>query len=328
MKPENVILSPLGQAIVHFGCAARHAWSGARALARSPAMRTVALLGLMVWWVLFVTGCTARGTGLVLWNPTTWGSRAAPAAADRALAKRAVAEATVASVAEATVHAANREVAQALEVLQTAPASRPVELARRFTGNAHSLLNQSAPLTVEESTALRQLVADLLSDNAKVREAAEKIASFQEEKNAQLAADLGAARADLAKREASLAAANANLREAYDRENALAAQVRNFWFVLGVLAFLFVGSQLLSVGARFVPALAPVATAANLLTAPALAFAEQRARAGLQRVGHALAQARETIPAVAGRLTDIFDQHTDADHQRAIGAAAQTAPRT
>lgn len=277
--------------------------------------------------MLLCAGCTTRPGGLVLWNPTTWFSRLAPAAADRAADKRDAAETKVEHAADATVHAANREVAQALEVLNAAPDSRAVDLARRFTGNAHSLLNQTTPLTVAETTTLRQLVTDLLSENAKVRAAAEKVASFQEEKNARLSADLGAARTELEKREAALTKANSNLREAYDRENALANQVRNFWFVLGLLAFLFVASQLLSVGARFVPALAPIATAANLVTAPALAFAESRARAGLEKVGHAIAKARTEIPAVAERLTDIFDQHTDADHQRAIGAAAQTAPR-
>lgn len=327
MKPENVILSPLGQAIVHFGCAARHAWSGARALARSPAMRTIALLGLTVWWILFVTGCTTRGTGLVLWNPATWGSRAAPAAADRALDKRDAAAAAAHAAESEAVAGAQREAAKVGEALAVAPDSKPVRLARRFNANSLALLAQVRPLTAEESMELRTLVADLLSDNESTARAAELRQLDDEARAAATGRELNEARAKLDQREAALNKANANLREAYDRENALAAQVRNFWFVLGVLAFLFVGSQLLSVGARFVPALAPVATAANLLTAPALAFAEQRARAGLQRVGHALAQARETIPAVAGRLTDIFDQHTDADHQRAIGAAAQTAPR-
>jgi hypothetical protein len=282
---------------------------------------------VMAAWVLFVTGCVAQ-PGATWWNPATWVSRAAPAAADRALEKRDAAEEKADRAEDATVHAANREVAQALEVLQSAPDSRPVELARRFAGNAHSLLNQSSPLTVEESTALRQLVSDLLSENAKVREAAEKIASFQEEKNAELAAELSDARADLEKREASLAKANANLREAYDRENALANQVRNFWFIAGLLALLWVAGNVLPMLARFIPALAPVATAANVIAAPALAFAESRARAGLAKVGHAMAAVRAKLPSVAEQVTEIFDQAADDDHKRVIGAAAASAPRT
>lgn len=273
-------------------------------------------------------GCVSSKPGAVWWNPTTWASRAAPAAVDRASEKRDEAATKVQAAADVTVHAAHGEVTKALEALQSAPDSRPVQLARRFTGNAESLLNQTAPLTVGESTELRQLVADLLSENDKVRAAAEKVATFQEEANAKLSADLGRARAELDRREAALSKSNANLREAYDRENALANQVRNFWFVVGLLAFLWLAGNVLAVGARFVPALAPVSTAINGIAAPALAFAETRARDGLAKVGHAMASVRAKLPEVAEQLTDIFDRHADEDHKRTIGAAANNAPRT
>jgi hypothetical protein len=296
------------------------------------AAATALVVAVVCLWLLLVTGCattrSGQGSPVLWWNPLTWASRAAPAAADRAADARDDAQAKADAAQAKATHAAHVEIAKADVALAAAPASRPVEVARRTTANALGILDQIRPLTAEEAASVRQLVADLLSDKAETVAQAERQQRAAETELARAGRDLDAARQKLEAREAALVAANANLRAAYDRENALANQVRTFWFVLGGLALLLVGSQLLAVAARFVPALAPIATAANLVTAPALAFAESRARTGLQKVGYAMARARTALPEAADRLTEIFDQEADDDHKRVIGAAANHAPRT
>lgn len=279
--------------------------------------------------VLLLSGCVGDKTGgATWWNPTTWASRAAPAAADRAADKRDQAADALQSAEDKAVRAANVELAKAQEILRAAGEGREVSFARRFLGNARSLLNMVEPLNVAEELALRQQVADLLSANAELRAAAESAVAASEKAIEAQGARLEQARTQLARRDTALARANSNLREAYDRENALANQVRNFWFIVGALVLLWLGGNLLAAAARFYPPLAGVSRVVNGIAAPALAFAEARAQAGLQRVGHAMAEVRQKLPAVAGQLVEIFDQHADADHQRAIGAAANNAPRT
>lgn len=64
-EPQNVILSPLGQAIMHFGCATRHAWRGTCALFRSPAVQLTCISAIMLAWLLFGTGCASPGRALI-----------------------------------------------------------------------------------------------------------------------------------------------------------------------------------------------------------------------------------------------------------------------
>lgn len=278
--------------------------------------------------LLLLSGCVGDRTGgAIWWNPTTWASRAAPAAADRAAAKVDSARTAESQAADAAVQAAHMEFAKTDLALAAAPDSRPVALARRTAANGLGLLDQVRPLTAAEAAEVRQLVADLLSDNAQTVAAAEAKQRTAEEKVAAIGRDLEEARAKLERREAELTKANGQLREAYDRENALANKVRNFWFIVGGLALLWVFGNVLSVAARFHPGLAGVSRIVNGVAAPAFAFAEARAADGLQKVGHALARAKEAMPEAAEKLVTIFDTETDRDHQRAIGAAANTAPR-
>lgn len=281
-------------------------------------MRTIGAIVLL----FLLTGCASRPGSVVLWNPFTWGSRIAPASVDRNQEKRDDAQAGVQVATDATAHAANVEVGKALGMLQQAPPSRQVDFAKRFVQNAHNLLNQFTPLTFEELNSNNALVTALLSENQRVREAAEKDVERAEKRNEKVAADLADARAKLEKRQAALDAANANLREAYDRENALANQVRNFWFIAGLLAFLWLGGNVLAAVARVYPPLAPVSRAINGIAAPALAFAEARATEGLRRIGQGMKTIREKLPAVAEQVTSIFDDETDADHKQVIGGAA------
>lgn len=291
--------------------------------------------------VVFIAGCASSGGGgAVWWNPTTWISRVAPASADRAQGNRDDAAKEKTATEKKAIDAAHREVAKTGEALQSAPDSKPVRLARRFNANALALLAQVQPLTAEQSMELRNLVSDMMSENETIARDAELRQVKDEAAATNLSRELTAAAVKLERKDAALAAANANLREAYDRENALANQVRNFWFVIGILVVLWIAGNVLPVLARFIPGLAPVATAANVVAAPALAFAESRARAGLSKVGQAMAKTKASILDIAQivadkgpekavrHLEDIFDSHTDADHQTVIGAAAAQAPRS
>lgn len=285
------------------------------------------LPALLALAALALAGCVGGRTGgAVWWNPVTWASRAAPAAADRAGDKRDAAAGEARAAETAAVAGAQREFAKGSEALAAAPDSKPVRLARRFTGNGLALLAQVRPLTAQESLELRALVADLLSDNEQIAQRAELRQIKDEAAAARLSQDLEAAIARLARKDEALAKANANLREAYDRENALANQVRNFWFVAGGLALLWLAGTILGAVAKVYPPLAPVSRAVNGLVAPTLAYAEARATDGLRRVGRAMAVARQKLPQAADQLVQIFDQETDADHQRAIGAAANHHP--
>lgn len=264
--------------------------------------------------LFFLAGCASTSGVHVWWNPTTWGrDRAATAA--KIEAKQDANEA-------ALVKQAQVENAKTIEALRAAPASRPVEVATRMAENAQALLDKAAgSITVKDLTELRVIVSNLLSENVALRATGEKQQVKAEATAAKLTEENESLKADKAESDKQLAAG-------YERERKLANTVRNFWFVVIGLVGLFILGNLLSIAARFVPALAMAAKVVNGVTAPLQAFALHRAEVGMQKVGHALATARDELPEMADKLTTIFDTHTDADHQRAIGAAANTAPRT
>ena len=264
--------------------------------------------------LLMLTGCVAATSAKVWWNPLTWGKDRA-ASVERVAAKQDAND-------TALVKQAQVENAKTIEALKEAPASRPVEVASRTAENAQTLLDRAVgSITVQDLTDLRQTVANLLSENAGLRATGEK----QQAKAEATAARLTAENEDL---KAQQAESVKKLQAGYERERQLANTVRNFWFIGGGLALLWILGNLLSVAARFNPGLAGVSRVVNGVAAPALAFAEARAADGLQKVGHALARAREAMPEAAEKLVTILDTETDRDHQRAIGAAANTAPRT
>lgn len=288
-------------------------------------LKTVIFAACLVAFCLCFSGCVIgdKTGGAIWWNPTTWASRAAPAAVDRANDQRDAAAEESEKAKEAVIAAAQLEFAKTGEALSAAPVSRPVQLARRFNGNGLALLAQVRPLTAEEGMELRNLVADLLSDNQTIAQNAELRQLKDEAAATKLSRQLEEAGAKLARKDEALTKVNGNLREAYDRENALANQVRNFWFVIGGLALLWIGGTVLGAVAKVYPPLAPVSRAINGIAAPTLAFAEARATAGLQRIGRAMRTIKEKLPAAADQVVDIFDRETDADHQSVIGSAAK-----
>lgn len=97
---------------------------------------------------------------------------------------------------------------------------------------------------------------------------------------------------------------------------------RVVWVGVG-LAGLWLAGQLLSIAARFNPALGGLAGAVNMVAAPAVQYTARRAQEGLARVGEALATARTEMPDAAKHLTLLFNAATDRDHQAHIAAAAK-----
>lgn len=179
---------------------------------------------LLILSLLLLTGCSTASS--VRWYaPATWFSHKPADAVDTAQKKKTEAE-------DKAIRAAQRSTHETAIALEKAPESRPVEVARRSNLAAKGLLDQVAgPMNLEEDASLRKLVADLLSENAEIRAKAEKERAKEEAKFADVSASLGAAQAAVAK-------AEGKLREAFERENALANELRSqralFWIACGV----------------------------------------------------------------------------------------------
>jgi hypothetical protein len=216
---------------------------------------------------LLLAGC-ATGTGSKWYAPATWFSHAPAAAADRARAAEGKAEVKVDAVQFNATHAAHVEFAKADFSILAAPDSKPVALTRRTLGNGLDLLGQVDPLTAAESAEARAIVADLLSDSAARVAAAEQKQQAAESEQAKLSRELTQSRADLTAAQAASDTAQAKLRAAFDRENALANQLRSqvarFWIAIGVVVLLalfalYVRLQLGGVGAALHAAGVPAA---------------------------------------------------------------------
>jgi hypothetical protein len=144
---------------------------------------------------------------------------------DKAEAKQDVAR-------DAAVKAAQKATHETAEALAVAPASRSVEVATEANAQALALLDQAAgPMTATELASIRKQIAGLLSDNAALRTAAEQ-ARVKERAGDAVVADR------LAKADAAVAKAGEDLRKAFDRENALANELRSQTALVWILAVL------------------------------------------------------------------------------------------
>ena len=183
----------------------------------TPWVRVALVAGAML-----LAGCGT--TGKHWWSPGTWGS-------SRPAEQAARAETKLDAAQDKAVRVARAEVSKAGIALASAPESRPVEVSRRTIANAQALLDQVAgPLTAEEAADIRRIVADLLSDHAATRSAAEARQAAAEGRLSELSQKVAAAGA-------ALDAANTKLAAAFARENALADQLRNErarrWWMIG-----------------------------------------------------------------------------------------------
>lgn len=114
--------------------------------------------------------------------------------------------------------------------IRSAPESRPVAVAREAIDSAASLQAQAlGPVAEIDRQRLEKLVADLLSENAEVRAAAEKDRAGDRAENVRVTALL-------AKTQASLDDAIAKIRQGYSREKELADSYRSiFWKLIGAI---------------------------------------------------------------------------------------------
>jgi hypothetical protein len=233
-------MSPLTQAYYHAGCACRHVGKAVAALWTTAIFRGLVFLAATAV-LSMLCGC-ATTSGARWYAPATWFSHAPVAAVDSA--KHAVVAADrIVDVAEsAVVHSANVESAKTGIAIAAIPPGRARDLAARFSANTSGLLSQVTPLTAVEAADLRQIVADLLSENQQIVLTAEANQRASEIEQSRLSRALSAANAERAALRAALEAKQQTLRNAFDRENALAndlrAQHARFWIALGVAVLL------------------------------------------------------------------------------------------
>lgn len=162
--------------------------------------------------VLLLSGC-ATGTGAKWYAPASWFSHRPADTVDKAAAR-------VDAAAEKAVKAAQRATHETAHALAQAPASRPVAVAVASNDTAMRLLDQVAgPLTTEEVAKLQSIVNRLMSENDEIRLKAEKERIKNESEVAKVSENLG-------KMQSALSKAQGNLREAFERENALANELR------------------------------------------------------------------------------------------------------
>jgi hypothetical protein len=181
-------------------------------------------------WLIMIpfllTGCGTPGSGIRWWAPTTWFSGKAVHDTAKAIQRETQAETAAVKLAQKASH-------ETQIALGFAGESRPVAVARESSSTAVALLDQAAgPLTAPELSKMRETITGLLSENAEVREAAER----ERTRNAKGIADISR---DLAKAREATDKAERDMRLAFERENKLANDLRAqrmFIYILAALA--------------------------------------------------------------------------------------------
>jgi hypothetical protein len=199
------------------------------------------------------------------------------------------------------------------------PPSLASDVTRYYTGETSSLLTQAeGPLLAKEIAGARELIEKLTSEDVTLRAEGLK----QREKEAATNAELSERLADM---QGKLDAAAARADRFAAQNLQLADRARKLFWIAAGLAGLWVLSQVLTIAARVTPAIAPIASVANAVAAPAIAYAYSRAKSGLERVGTGLAEARQKMPEITEQIVSLIDSHTDKDHQTLIASAATQA---
>jgi hypothetical protein len=200
----------------------------------------------------------------------------------------------------------------------TAP-NRPAIVAQEYGLQAQDLIDQALGVPpAADGAAWRNLVKQLVSENAQIRGQAEK----------ERAAD-GREISRIAERfaQAMAAAQRANTRALdYARESEgyadFARKLKLGFF--GLIGLIMLGT-ILSLAARFVPALGLASKVVNGIVAPGITFVAHRAEEGLKRVGQGIASLRAAGDNAEELIAKHFNGVTDADHQAIISAAATAA---
>lgn len=188
-------------------------------------MKRLLALSLLL---LALSGCATTG-GSRWYAPVTWFSHAVADKADRAEAKVTIAR-------EDAIRAAQKATHETQFALALAGASRPVTVAAQSNDTAVSLLDQAAgPLQLADLAKSKDFIVRLVSENAEIRSAAENERLKSDKQNAVISVKLAEAIRDSQ-------TANDKLRAGFDRENALANDLRAsraLHWILGSVAVLF-----------------------------------------------------------------------------------------
>lgn len=235
---------------------------------------------------LALSGCGSSGVSSARWYaPATWFSHAPAAAVDRAERKEDAAR-------DSAIKQAQRATHETDFALRASTPSRSVSVATAANADAVALLDQAAgPLGAGELAAIQKRVADLLSENAKLRADAEAATAAQRETAAQIGDKL-------AKAQAAADVAERGLRAAFERENALANDLRTqralAWIIGGVAVLCAAGWIYL----RFALGGLPMAA------------------------GKLMRDLRASNPAVAPVVESLFDRYLNRHEQAAISKHA------
>lgn len=245
-------------------------------------MRTVGIIAA----ALLLAGCSTQPNGARWYAPATWFSHAPADSADRAQNKEEAAR-------HAAIKAAQKSAHETGFALAAAPASPPVAVASDFNASAVALLDQAAgPLEAGEIERMRRMVSGLLSENAQLKAEAQRDRDREKQSIESLSGTL-------AKAEQKSEAASAALRAAFDRENALANELRSqralFWIAVVSAAMLGLGWLYVRIALGGVPV----------------------------AIGRAMGDLRARHPAIAEQLTPIFDQYLNRHEQAMIARNAR-----
>lgn len=278
-------------------------------------------------------------------NAATAANAAAKKATEDAEAKQAVKDKqTVATVKGIQQDAVEGQAA--LEKLATS--SKEAKFAAERLDNIHK---NTVPIAGEaandEIAAWRKLALDAISGEAAAAKVAQDTIAKQDAANATLAAQLTETTKETltAKDEAiksRLDADHANQETKVNVDKLTAAEKKNeelngLWGTVKRWAFYAILAwgvlQLLTLFARFNPALMPFVTAIHSVTAPALAFVHAGAAKALDaakaeasdlasRVGHTIAELKQEASPAVKTLVSKLDSLTDKDQQAIIKKAA------
>lgn len=229
--------------------------------------------------ILTLAGCTSSGSNAHWWSPGTWFSRSEAVAVDKAKVKVEDAKVKVEGSEDKATHSATIEIFKASLSGQNLPASPSKDITLRFLSDGLGLLQQVSPLSAVESSQSLKIVQGFYSDQVELRK-------FAESKQQEAEGRLGVVSNELSKTKSDLESANKKfadkdmlLRSAFDRENALANELRNqrafFWIasgvaILGVLGWFYARFMLGGIPGALGGALARIRAqngpAADLLT--------------------------------------------------------------
>jgi hypothetical protein len=223
---------------------------------------------------------------------------------------------------ESVIQAARESAHKTQVALAKVEPSRAAEVAQDFASETVALLDQAlGPVMLGDLNRWQDQVERLCSEDLAVRAKAELERSKERYHNETLAKKLAAAE-DRADRAESKLLDYAKVKE---RQADILLKVA---WAAGIIAFLWIASQVLTIAAKFYPPLAGASALLNKVAAPAVQYGYEKAkdafedaRDGLHRVGRAMTEIRAELPGdTAEKVESILDGHVDESHKNVIKA--------